>query len=174
MSTQELEQRAKTNGVDEDTITPGEAAIRQVRQLREENRELRAENERLWEVIESLQGRVDEIDERTQPLTLRSDADELTAQQRRSLLLMHLTQKARNRSDGKPVAEITTDEWRKFLNFPELDRTTFTQDLRRTGEKHGNHPAVSYNDGSLVLDLREVDAPEPETRVTDLPRGVSL
>lgn len=161
---------AGSNG--EIELPPGEAAIRQVKSIRErlndlerENEAIRRENENLREEIERQRSVIAEIDKRTDILEVRDRVDKLSAEERRARLLLHLKNKAENRN-GPSVGAITAEEWKKHLDYPDgLHPSVFNKDLSRTYEYNSHCQALSYNNGELVLDLREGDAPTPA--VTD-------
>lgn len=163
--TQKSNGKAETVEATERAETDAEIALEEVtavkdtvRELRQHIFELEEENEQLRQEIGRLRERLSELDSRTSILDLADDAEKLSAEQRRAILLVHLKRKA-EQNDGKGA--VNAEQWKEALNHPEFKRTTFHKDLSRTAE-YIDCDGLSYEDGWLRLDLSKGELPQSE------------
>lgn len=144
-----------------------EAALSDLRDELEAERErrekLEAETERRQHRIDELEQRVDEIDARTDLLDLVKHSDDAEAPQRRVALIMHLKRKAEDRSDDEPaVASVDRKQAADALHYPDIDRTTYYDDMRNAADLVEDDRVLAYSDGELVLDLEAGAIPGQE------------
>lgn len=131
----------------------------ELKREREERRRLKEENENLREEIERL-------DARTDLLRFVEDTDQMTAKQRRVALIQHLKAAAeKERERGREAkASVNKDEAESALKYPDIDRTTFYDDLREAPRLIGNKDVLWYESNSggesrLKLNLEAGDLP---------------
>lgn len=125
--------------------------------LEEENQDLREQLEQ----IESHHGqRIDELDERTDIMTLVEEAEDVAPKQRRTMLLLHMKKMAEDRAhNGKKKSfTVTQEQANEALHAPDIDRTTFYTDFRKIEEWVGNKNVCQYisdtgGESRLELDL---------------------
>lgn len=116
---------------------------------------LESENETKDERIAELEQKVAELDQRTDMLQLVAEADELDGKQRSVTLLQHLHRKAKadEQRGRKASAVIDRASAEEALHYPDLDRTTFYDDMRRCVRLVDNEAMCHYSGGELTLDL---------------------
>lgn len=131
----------------------------QLQAEREERRRLEDENEELREEIERL-------DSRTDLLSLVENSDEMTAKQRRIALIQHLKKAAeRERERGREAkASVNKDEAEAALQYPDISRPMFYDDLREAPKLIDNKDVLWYESKSggesrLKLNLEKGDLP---------------
>ena len=166
------------SGVEEngDAPSPSEAihrkaikAIKEVNTIEERVFELESTIEDQQSRIADQQAVIEELLRRTDTLRLieNGTADALDAKTRRAILLQYLRRKAEKRRESD-LTSIDSDEWATVLQYPDLDRTTLVQDLRRTAE-YVEWDGLEYSDGVLRADFSE---PLPSGVVTEpIPEG---
>lgn len=117
--------------------------------------ELEAQNEQKDERIEELESKVEDLDQRTDMLQLVEEADSLDGEQRSVTLLQHLHRKAKRDEERgrKASAVIDRTDAEEALHYPDLDRTTFYDDMRRCVRLVDNEDVCRYEGGEVVLDL---------------------
>lgn len=127
---------------------------------RDARRALEAENQELREEIERL-------DARTDLLRLVEDSDDMTGEQRSVALLQHLRRAAEHERDrGRAAkASVNREEAEEALHYPDVDRTTIYDDLRRAVRLVGNEDVVTYvsdsgGESRLRLNLEAGDLPK--------------
>lgn len=140
------------------------------------------ENEDLRKQINQLESRhgerIDELDERTDIMTLVEEAEDVSPKQRRTMLLLHMKKMAEDRArNGKKKSfTVTQEQANEALHAPEIDRTTFYTDFQKLEEWVGNKNVCKYisdtgGESRLELDLtngRLVDQDLP----TDVANGI--
>jgi predicted RNase H-like nuclease (RuvC/YqgF family) len=134
--------------------------------VREERDALRGEVEDLRQENEDLRAEIERLDARTDLLSLVENSDEMTAKQRRIALIQHLkkaAEKARERGrDAK--ASMNKDKAEAVLKYPDIDRTTFYDDLRKAPRLVGKKDILWYDSSSggesrLKMNLENGDLP---------------
>lgn len=128
--------------------------------LRAEVDELHDQHEADQEKINTLEARIDELDDRTDIMAFVAEADSLTPKQRRATLLLHLKRKAedRYRNGKKKSAEVTQELAAEALRYPDIDRTTYYTDFKKIAEWVDNEHVCRYipdtgGESRLLLDL---------------------
>lgn len=138
----------------EDLTARLDAMSKQIRTLRETNARLQTEIEELRQQNEqqdyrfgSLEESLQRLDERTTLLNLVESSDQLDGRQRSIVLIQHLRKKALRRQDrgDPPLAEIDRDGAEEALQFPDVDRTTIYDDMRRAARLVDNEAVVWYD-----------------------------
>lgn len=135
--------------------------------------DLEAENEILQEELAELReehgSRIDELDERTDIMTLIEEADDVAPKQRRAMLLLHMKQMAekRARNGRKKAFTVTQEKADEALHGPDIDRTTFYTDFQTIEGWVGNKNVCKYisdtgGDSRLLLDLTNGDLLDQE------------
>ena len=134
--------------------------------LEEQLEEERAERRRLEEENEKLRNRLDELDARTNLLRLVENSDDLASDQRQIALIQHLKQGAeRERERGREAkASVNREEADAALKYPDIDRTTIYDDMRRAAALVENDKVLRYESASggesrLKLNLEAGDLP---------------
>lgn len=134
--------------------------------VRKEHGALSGEVEDLQQENEDLRAEIERLDARTDLLSLVENSDEMTAKQRRIALIQHLkkaAEKARERGrDAK--ASMNKDEAEAALKYPDIDRTTFYDDLRKAPRLVGKNDVLWYESNSggesrLKMNLENGDLP---------------
>lgn len=140
---------------------------------REQRLALEDEVKRLRDDKQQLEARVSDLEARTDMLRLVEEADELDYKQRRLALLHHLERKALEKADrpdeavqNQCKASIDHELAEEVLHYPDIDRTTLYNDMRKAAEMVGDG-RVCWYDGSkpasLHLNLeRAADGQLPE------------
>lgn len=131
----------------------------QLQEEREERQQLASENERLREEIGELRSRTD-------LLKLVENSDEMGGRQRSVTLIQHLRRAAeRERDRGqKAKASVNREEAESALQYPDVDRTTIYDDMRRATRLVGDEAVLWYESSSgggsrLKLNLEAGDLP---------------
>jgi len=134
--------------------------------LEEQLEEEREERRRLEEENEDLQDEIERLDARTDLLALVENSDEMTAKQRRVTLIQHLKKAAeQERERGRDAkASVNKDEAEAALRYPDIDRTTIYDDLRKAPGLVGKKNVLWYESSSggesrLKLNLERGDLP---------------
>lgn len=134
--------------------------------LKEHLEEEREARQRLEEANESLQEEIARLDARTDLLRLVESSDDMDAKQRRVALIQHLKQAAeRNRSrDRDAKASVNRNEAEAALQYPDINRTTIYDDLRKAPGLVQDEDVLWYESSSggnsrLKLDLENCDLP---------------
>ena len=134
--------------------------------LEEQLEEEREERRRLEEENEDLQEEIERLDARTDLLSLVENSDEMTAKQRRIALIQHLKKAAeKERERGRDAkASVNKDEAEAALQYPDIDRTTVYDDLRKAPHLVGKKSVLWYESSSggesrLKLNLEKGDLP---------------
>jgi uncharacterized coiled-coil DUF342 family protein len=131
----------------------------QLQEEREERRRLEDENEELREEIERLHARTD-------LLRLVDNSDEMTGKQRSMTLIQHLKKQAETHRDRdrEAKASVNREEAESALQYPNVDRTTIYDDMRRAARLVDNKNVLWYESASgggsrLRLNLDAGDLP---------------
>ena len=126
---------------------------------RERRAELEATVDEQAETISRLQQRIAELDDRTDMLSLVEDADKADGKQRSSALIQHLVRAAEHREQrGEPARQaVRRGEAEKALHYPDVDRTTIYDDMRRAERLVGDEDVLQYSDGKLMINLEAAD-----------------
>ena len=131
----------------------------QLDEEREERRRLEDENEELREEIERLHARTD-------LLRLVENSDQMTGKQRSMTLVQHLKKQAETHRDrGREAkASVNREEAESALQYPDVDRTTLYDDMRRAERLVDNKNVLTYKSASgggsrLRLNLDAGDLP---------------
>lgn len=134
--------------------------------VREERDALRDDVEALQEENEELREEIERLDARTDLLNLVENSDEMTAKQRRIVLIQHLKKAAeKERERGRDAkASVNKDEAEAALRYPDIDRTTIYDDLREAPDLVGKKNVLWYESSSggesrLKLNLEKGDLP---------------
>jgi chromosome segregation ATPase len=157
-SIEELEAKLETfqEGLENawDAIDDLEAKLEEER---EERRCLEKENQ-------NLQKEIDRLDARTDLLSLVENSDDMTARQRRITLIQHLKKAAeKERERGRDAkASVNKEEAEAALQYPDIDRTTIYDDLRKAPNLVGKKSVLRYESSSggnsrLKLNLEKDD-----------------
>lgn len=127
---------------------------------------LRGEVEDLQQENENLRAEVERLDARTDLLSLVENSDEMTAKQRRIALIQHLKKAAeKERERGRDAkASLNKEEAEAALKYPDIDRTTFYDDLRKAPRLVGKNDVLWYESNSggesrLKMNLENGDLP---------------
>lgn len=142
----------------------GERAMKDLHQLEKEVWELREELEEERERRQEHDRRLEELEARTDMLSLVDSADDLDGRQRSVTLLQHLRRAADREADRgrQRSASITRDQAEEILHYPDLDRTTFYDDMRRC-ERLVDDESVCWYDSQpearVTLNLEGSDVP---------------
>lgn len=90
------------------------------------------------------------MDARTDLLSLVENSDEITAKQRRIALIQHLKKAAeKERERGRDAkASLNKKEAEAALKYPDIDRTTFYDDLRKAPSLVGKKDVLWYESNS--------------------------
>lgn len=134
--------------------------------VREEHDALRGEIENLRQENENLRAETERLDARTDLLSFVENSDEMTAKQRRIALIQHLKKAAeKKRERGRDAkASLNKKEAEAALKYPDIDRTTFYDDLRKAPRLIGMNDVLWYESNSggesrLKLNLENGDLP---------------
>ena len=134
--------------------------------VREERDALHDEVEDLWQENENLRTEIERLDARTDLLSLVESSDEMTAKQRRITLIQHLKKAAETeRERGRDAkASLNKEQAEAALKYPDIDRTTFYDDLRKAPRLVGKTDILWYESNSggesrLKLNLENGDLP---------------
>lgn len=134
--------------------------------LKEQLGEERAERRRLQAENEDLRAEIERLDARTDLLRLVEQSDDMTGKQRSVALIQHLRRAAeRQRDRGRPAkSSVDRDDAESALQFPDVDRTTIYDDMRRAVRLVDNEAILWYESNSggesrLKLDLEAGDLP---------------
>jgi len=135
--------------------------------LEEELQEEREERRRLEEENEQLREEVERLHARTDLLRLVENSDEMTGKQRSLALIQHLkkaAEKQRDR-DREAKASVNREEAESALQYPDVDRTTLYDDMRRAERLVDNKSVLWYESASggasrLRLNLDAGSLPE--------------
>jgi regulator of replication initiation timing len=134
--------------------------------LEEELQEEREERRRLEEENEELRERLDELDARTDLLSLVQNSDEMPAKQRQTALIQNLKEAAQRQDerDLEPKASLTPDQARAALGHPYSDPSHVYRDMKRAAEILGDKDVLWYENGGygdtrLKIDLTDGDIP---------------
>ena len=131
----------------------------QLDEEREERQRLEAENG-------ALQKRLDTVEARTDMLRIVEDIDDMTGKQRSITLIQHLRREAekQRQRDRKARASVNHDEAERALQYPDVDRTTIYDDMRRAARLVSDEDVLSYDssgaESRLRLDLESGEIPE--------------
>ncbi|WP_255246126.1 hypothetical protein [Halolamina sp. CBA1230] len=127
---------------------------------------LRGEVEALQQENEDLRAEIERLDARTDLLSLVENSDEMTAKQRRIALIQHLKKAAeKERERGRDAkASLNKEEAEAALKYPDIDRTTFYDDLRKAPRLVGKEDVLWYDRGTggesrLKMNLENGDLP---------------
>lgn len=133
---------------------------------RKERDALRGEVEELRQENEDLRAEIERLDARTDLLSFVETSDEMTAKQRRIALIQHLKKAAeKERERGRDAkASMNKEEAEAALKYPDIDRTTFYDDLRKAPRLVGMNDVLWYESNSggesrLKLNLENGDLP---------------
>lgn len=137
---------------------------------RDRRADLEATVDEQAETISRLQQRVAELDDRTDMLSLVEDADQADGQQRSAALIQHLVRAAQRREQRDEPARQAVDraEAEQALHYPDVDRTTIYDDMRRAERLVGDEDVLQYSDGELTINLEHADG---DTLSTEINRG---
>ena len=134
--------------------------------VREERDALRGEIENLRQENENHRAEIERLDARTDLLSLVENSDEMTAKQRRIGLILHLKKAAETeRERGRDAkASLNKEKAEAALKYPDIDRTTFYDDLRKAPRLVGKNDVLWYESNSggesrLKLNLEKGDLP---------------
>ena len=180
MSSQQQNEESQENSPDGDT-TPGlrhivarmEAHTTWIDALederddaRKERDALRGEVEEFQQENEDLRAEIERLDARTDLLSFVETSDEMTAKQRRIALIQHLKKAAeKERERGRDAkASMNKEEAEAALKYPDIDRTTFYDDLRKAPRLVGKKDVLWYKSNSggesrLKMNLENGDLP---------------
>lgn len=135
-------------------------------EVRKERDALRGEVEELRQENEDLRAEIERLDARTDLLSFVENSDEMTAKQRRIALIQHLKKAAeKERERGRDAkASMNKEEAEAALKYPDIDRTTFYDDLRKAPRLVGMNDVLWYESNSggesrLKLNLENGDLP---------------
>jgi len=119
-------------------------------EVRKEREALRGEVEELRQEKEDLRAEIERLDARTDLLSLVGNSDEMTAKQRRIALIQHLKKAAeKERERGRDAkASMNKEEAEAALKYPDIDRTTFYDDLRKAPRLVGKNDVLWYESSS--------------------------
>lgn len=142
---------------------------KRVDDLEDENDSLRdqldAERRQRKELKRDLDARIGELDNRTDMMRHVEDAEQSSGERRAVALLQHLRRKAekKRREGDEPKVRIDREQAASALHHPEIDRTTYYDDMRRVSRFVGDADACWYDGGELYLDLTNgpVRLPKP-------------
>lgn len=145
---------------------------KRVADLEDENENLRderdAERRQRKELERELKTKIGELDDRTDMMRYVEDSENSSGERRAVALLQHLRRKAgkKRREGGDPKARVDRDQAASALHHPEIDRTTYYDDMRRVTRFVGDNDVCWYDDGELYLDLSNgtVRLPKPRDR----------
>jgi len=110
----------------------------------------REERQRLEEENEEFRDRLDDLDARTDLLRLVENSDDLASDQRQIALIQHLKRAAeRERDRGREAkASVNREEADAALKYPDIDRTTIYDDMRRAAALVENDKVLRYESAS--------------------------
>jgi len=135
--------------------------------VRDERDELRDDVHDLQEENEELREEIDRLHARTDLLNLVENSDDMTGKQRSVTLIQHLKKKAETQRDrGRDAkASVNREEAESALQYPDVDRTTLYDDMRRAERLVGNKNVLTYDsatggDSRLKLNLEAGDLPQ--------------
>lgn len=119
-------------------------------ELEAELQEERVERERLEEENKQLRERLDELDARTDLLSVVQNSDEMTGRQRSLTLIQHLKEQAETQDErtGDAKASLTREQAESALQYPDVDRTTIYDDMRRAERLVGDKSVLQYRSAS--------------------------
>ena len=133
---------------------------------REQRHQLEREVQQKNEQICELENKVARLDSRTDLLELVQRSDEMDSEQRSTALILHLHKAAKKQRDrGEPaMASVNRDEAERALQYPDVDRTTIYQDMKRAVRLVGNKAVLTYESASggesrLKLNIEKGDLP---------------
>ena len=131
----------------------------ELRDEQEARRDLQETVDEQRETIARLKRRVAELDDRTDMLSLVEDADKADGQQRSAALIQHLVRAAERREQrGEPPRQaVDRAEAEQALHYPDVDRTTIYDDMRRAERLVGDEDVLQYSDGELTINLEAAD-----------------
>ncbi|MFW5900733.1 MAG: hypothetical protein ACOCTH_03045 [Halodesulfurarchaeum sp.] len=115
----------------------------------------------LEERIFELEAEVDELDDRTDLLTLTQQSDEVDGERMQAALIQHLYEEARYNQENmgkRPVASVDRDDAMRALQYPDVERTTPYQWMRRAADQIDGK-VLQYDGGRLKLNLQVGDLP---------------
>jgi predicted RNase H-like nuclease (RuvC/YqgF family) len=180
VSSQQQNEESQDNSPDGDS-TPElrtiaarlEAHSKRIESLEDEREDVRKEHDALRGEVEGLQqenkdlrAEIERLDARTDLLSLVENSDEMTAKQRRIALIQHLKKAAeKERERGRDAkASMNKEEAEAALKYPDIDRTTFYDDLRKAPRLIGMNDVLWYESNSggesrLKLNLENGDLP---------------
>ena len=150
-----------------------EAHSKRIESLEDERDDVRKKHDALRDEIEGLQqenedlrAEIERLDARTDLLSLVENSDEMTAKQRRIALIQHLKKAAeKERERGRDAkASLNKKEAEAALKYPDIDRTTFYDDLRKAPRLVGKKDVLWYKSNSggesrLKMNLENGDLP---------------
>ena len=150
-----------------------EAHSKRIETLEDELDDVRTERDTLRGEVEALQqenkdfrAEIERLDARTDLLSLVENSDEMTAKQRRIALIQHLKKAAeKERERGRDAkASLNKEEAEAALKYPDIDRTTFYDDLRKAPRLVGKKDVLWYEGGTggesrLKMNLENGDLP---------------
>jgi len=118
--------------------------------LEEQLQEEREERRRLEEENADLREEVQRLDARTDLLRLVENSDDLASEQRQIALIQHLKRAAeRERDRGREAkASVNREEADAALKYPDIDRTTIYDDMRRAASLVENDDVLRYDSSS--------------------------
>lgn len=138
--------------------------------LRTRIEKLEQENEYLTNRLESaeierdeLRERVTEVENDTDLLRIVEDSDNVSAEQRRQIILQHMWRAVRDKPKEERLYGMDTEKVTEILHHPDVDRTTILRWMRTTPRLVGNKDVCWYDGGDsgpggkparIHLDLR--------------------
>lgn len=150
--------------VDEDANTGDQYIIQEIARMKNRIEELEEESREKNQRIADLEDTVEVLEARTDLLDLVEDSDEMDGMQRSVTLLQHLQKKAetearRGRTRSAALDKSAAEE---ALHHPDIDRTTYYSDFRRSVRLVGDESVCYYESepkARLVLNLENGDVP---------------
>lgn len=134
--------------------------------LEEQVHEEREHRRRLEDENDDLRQEIDRLHAHTDLLRLVEDSDEMTGKQRSLTLVQHLKKQAETqRNRGREAkASVNREEAESALQYPDVDRTTIYDDMRRAERLVDNKTVLQYQSASgggsrLRLNLEGGDLP---------------
>lgn len=132
--------------------------------------QLEVDNEARTEWAEGIEAEIQAIKSRTDLLQLVEDSDDLDGEQRSVVLVQHLHKKAarRRKRDEPAKASLTRDQADEALRFPDVDRSTVYDDMKRAVRLVDNKNVLRYvtktgGNSRLELNLEAGEVPNQLT-----------
>ena len=144
-------------------IQSAHSRIEDLRQELEEERELR---QQAMHRVDELEERVQELDQRTDLLSLLNQQQTINGGQAQAALVQHIWQKAKRREEmGKrPTASLDREAAQEALHHPDVHRTTINKWMERAADRVDGK-ILQYDGGVLKVNL-QVDGDLPTEFVT--------